>query len=238
MTEVDAQHGRVLGHRDLQRPQDGAVAAQRDDELAAGVDAVRRGARPQVDDLEAVPRRPRPDRQQLRSARAGRLGEHAHGRGLRRRCQRERLHAPPALQVSGAARRRPAVRAGRRRRPHRTHGPRASPPPRRGARRRAPAPVASSRPAAVRLGGAAVQVIGIRRRRAQARQQRLQPLAGRDVVGDHRRALHADRLQREGTQHPGPILARGAVDDDTARGVRDVVQRAHHRVGAVGQVLR
>ena len=147
MAEVDPQHGRVLGHRQLQRPQDGAIAAQRDDELTAGIDAVGLGARPQVDDLEAVPRRPRPDRQQLRGARAGRLGEHAHGRGPRRRCQRERLHvrqrrrsaAGPAVDQSSAQ--------ARRRRLPRSHAPPATRPHRRGARRRARARGSSSRPA-------------------------------------------------------------------------------------------
>ena len=105
VTEVDAQHGRVLGHRDLQRAQDGAVAAQRDDELAAGVER-RSGS-------ALVPRSTtsRPCRaahawivSSCARARAGRLGEHAHRRGLRRRCQRERLACPASvLQVSGAA---------------------------------------------------------------------------------------------------------------------------------------
>ena len=235
MTEVDSQHRGVVRHRDLQRSQDGAVAAQRDDELAARVEAVGLGARPQVDDLEAVLRRPRLDRQQLRRARAGRLGEHAHGAApggasvngsmLRQRCRRAAGLAvgQPAPQGVGVGRleamgRQPAGRAAvalvdeLERAAHRLG------------------------PGKVRLRGAALEVGGVRRRRAQARQQRLDALAGGDVVGDHRGALHPGRLERQGAHHPGPVLARGAVHDDAARRVGDVAQRAHHQVGTVGQV--
>ena len=86
--------------------------------------------------------------------------------------------------------------------------------------------------------GAALEVGGVGRRRAQAGQQRLEALAGRDVVGDDRRALRTDQLERQGAHHPGPVLARGAVHDDAARCVRDVAQRLHHRIGAVQQVAQ
>ena len=93
-------------------------------------------------------------------------------------------------------------------------------------------------PRAVRLRGAALEVGGVRRRRAQPRQQRLEALAGRDVVGDDGRALHPDQFQRQGAHHAGPVLARGAVHDDAARRVRDVAQRPHDRIGAVEQVAQ
>ena len=40
VAEVDAEHGCVLRHRDPERAQDGAVAAERDHELALGVPTV------------------------------------------------------------------------------------------------------------------------------------------------------------------------------------------------------
>src|SRR3954470_19846060 len=79
--EVDAEHGRAPGHRELERAQDRPVAAQSDHEVAARGEVARLRAGAEVDDLEAQPVGPRLDLEQLRAAVPRRSGEHADRRG-------------------------------------------------------------------------------------------------------------------------------------------------------------
>ena len=90
--EVDAEHGGVPAHRQLERAEDGPVAAEGDHELAAGIRAARRGARAEVDERHVVVARPDVDDDALRGAFARGVLEHADADGAVGGVQREGRH--------------------------------------------------------------------------------------------------------------------------------------------------
>jgi hypothetical protein len=92
VAEVDAEDSDLVGHRQLQRAQDRAVATERDDERAACAQSVRRGARPEVEDAHALLGCPRLHHEQLRPALSGRSHQHSHGVAANVRAEREPSH--------------------------------------------------------------------------------------------------------------------------------------------------
>jgi len=65
----------------------------------------------------------------------------------------------------------------------------------------------------------------------EARQDRVDPLTGREVVADDRLSIHPGRIERERDHYPGAVLAGRAVDQDGAVGAGDRAHRADDRVG-------
>jgi glutathione S-transferase len=88
----------------------------------------------------------------------------------------------------------------------------------------------------VLLRVAAVELAAIQRRLDQARDDRLDALSAREIVGGDDLAPDAGRIQRERHDHPGPVLAGRAVHEHGTLGTRDGAYRADDRVGTHAQI--
>ena len=72
--------------------------------------------------------------------------------------------------------------------------------------------------------------------RRRPAEYRLGPLARGGVVGDHGIGADTGHGQRQRDHHPGPVLARRAVHQYGALGVRDRAQRGHYLTGPVLEI--
>jgi len=93
-------------------------------------------------------------------------------------------------------------------------------------------------PHPVQCGRLAVDVPGVGRGPAQPGHDGLGAIPRRGVIVDHILRTDSGHGKRERYHHAGPVLARRAVDQRRALGMRDAAQRGHDLIGTVFQVIQ
>ena len=85
-------------------------------------------------------------------------------------------------------------------------------------------------------GVAGLELVAVKRGAEQARDDRVDPLRGGEVIGDDRRSVDSYGVERERDDYPGTVLAGCTVHQDRAPRAGNRVHGADDRVGTPAQI--